>query len=478
MAWRTRRPNHKPTSRESDDERYIAEQRKLWEQKHREELPNDLPFVIRMANSWWNRVISSVYSGGLAAQTEQYTAHATRRDYLWNSVGQSAWGFLFPLISIVATQLSGADLAGMFTMAYTIATVLMWLGNYGVRTYQVSDLEEAHSFYDYLINRILTCVVMAAAAWLWCSVRHYTQPMLTICWGVFAFRIVDAAADVFEGRLQQMDKLYLAGISQALRCVAAFIPFTLVLLLFRSVPMASVALAIGGIASLVVVTIPLTLLETPRSRKMSFVELQEIFIDCFPLFSALFLYALIDCVPKLVMEGALSYDNQLYFNAMYFPTHSIIMAAGLIYRPQLVRLANIWAQPSQRPKFSRIVFLMLAVIAVISVIVGVFMYWVGIPLMNLMYGLNFTKYASLVMIMVVSGFFAACVEFLYQIITLLRAQGTVSKIYLVTFWLTIVISELLVRFSKLEGAVMASMISMGVLLIMLLMQYFSIRSQK
>ena len=41
------------------------------------------------------------------------------------------------------------------------------------------------------------------------------------------------------------------------------------------------------------------------------------------------------------MENSLSYDNQLYFNAMYFPTHSIIMMAGILYKPQLVRLANI-----------------------------------------------------------------------------------------------------------------------------------------
>lgn len=465
------------TVQEQAEARFVAERRREWERAHRGQLPVEQPLPLRIANAWWNRLIGAVYSGGLAAQTEQYAANSTKRDYIWNTVGQAAWGFLFPLISIVATQLSGADLAGMFTMAYTVATVMMWIGSYGVRTYQVSDLDEVHSFYDYLINRVITCAAMAAACWIYAKVRGYTEPMLTICMGVFVFRIIDAAADVFEGRLQQANKLYLAGISQGIRCVSAFVPFSAVLLVSRSVPAASVALAVGGVVSLVMVSIPLTLMETPRARKPSLIEIREIFIDCWPLFSALFLYALIDCVPKLVMEGALSYDNQLYFNAMYFPTHSIIMAAGIIYRPQLVRLANIWSNPETRKRFNLIVFAMLGVIVLISFVVGLFMVWAGIPLMNLMYGLDFDRYQGLVLVMVVSGGCAAAVEFLYQIVTLLRAQGSVTRIYLMCFVLSLLVSELMVRFSELSGAVMSSMVIMAVLLVMLLMQYFVIRSQ-
>ncbi len=36
----------------------------------------------------------------------------------------------------------------------------MILANYGVRTYQVSDVDEEHSFSDYQINRWITCAFM------------------------------------------------------------------------------------------------------------------------------------------------------------------------------------------------------------------------------------------------------------------------------------------------------------------------------
>ena len=53
---------------------------------------------------------------------------------------------VFPFLTIVVTQLSGAEQAGMFSMAFIIGTLLMIVGNYGVRTYQVSDIGESTSF--------------------------------------------------------------------------------------------------------------------------------------------------------------------------------------------------------------------------------------------------------------------------------------------------------------------------------------------
>ena len=346
-----------------------------------------------------------------------------------------------------------------------------------MRTYQVSDVDEGHSFYDYLICRVVTCLAMVVAGMVFCRVRGYVEPMLSISLGVFGFRVVDAMADVFEGRLQQCDKLYLAGISQTIRSVAGALFFSTGILVTRNIGFASVAMLVGGVASLVLVTVPLGFLETEPPRRATFVEVREIFRECLPLFSALFLYSLIDCVPKLVMENSLSYDNQLYFNAMYFPTHSIIMMAGILYKPQLVRLANIWAQPDQRRRFSLIVFAMIALIAGISVAVGAFILWLGIPIMNFMYGLDFEPYTALFLVMVGAGFLGAAIDFLYQIITVLRAQGAVTRIYAIAFALSILVSELLVNFAQLSGAVVASCVSMAVLFALLLTEYFAIRKR-
>ncbi len=56
-------------------------------------------------------------------------------------------------------------------------------------------------------------------------------------------------------------------------------------------------------ATFVVFTFPLAKLETPKSRRVN-VKRVNLLVQCFPLFVALFMYALIDNMPKFVMEGA------------------------------------------------------------------------------------------------------------------------------------------------------------------------------
>ena len=81
--------------------------------------------------------------------------------------------------------------------------------------------------------------------------------------GLTFYRAVDAMAEVYEGRLQQVDKLYLAGISLTIRSVVALVAFSLTLLITRDVGIASIAMAIGAAVTFALVTFPLALLETP-----------------------------------------------------------------------------------------------------------------------------------------------------------------------------------------------------------------------
>lgn len=438
--------------------------------------PDEKPGAVRtIIDHWWDRLIGAVYSGSLSDQTARYEAHNSTRDYVLNTIGMGVWGALFPILTMVASQLAGAEQAGMFSMAFVIANLLIFIGNYGVRTYQVSDIDETESFAAYEIQRTLSCILMLLVGWLYATLRGYGGEMLQICWGTFAFRAIDAFADVYEGRLQQMDKLYLAGISQAVRCVSGIVVFSVVLFVSRSIPAASIALAIVAGVSLVVVTIPLALFETPKSRKWEMGEIAEIFRECFPAFLAQFLFTLVESMPKFVMEGSLPYDNQLYFNAIYFPAQAILMIIGLVYKPQLVRLANIWSDPGRRKRFDLIIIAVLAVTAVFTVVDLLVMGWIGIPVMSFLYGLDFEPYRQAQYLMLVAGGMTAAIDFLYQIITVLRQQEKATGAYAISFVVVTAASLLLVNMMGFDGAVWAYLLVMVILLALMLVQYVRVR---
>ncbi|WP_346675068.1 lipopolysaccharide biosynthesis protein [Enorma phocaeensis] len=433
------------------------------------------PFLARVVNDWWTRLLQAVYKGSLSEQEAEYESHSASRDYVWNTLGTTIWGMSLPILSIVATQLAGTEQAGMFSMAFSTGMLLMYVANYGVRNFQVSDIDETHAFSSYQVNRWLSTICALVMGVLYCSIRDYQPLMATICAGVYLFKLVDGVADVYEGRLQQADKLYLAGISQTVRSGGVFLIFSIILLVTRSIALASIGMGIAAAASLVLVTLPLALLETEKSRRWKLEEVIDLFKQCFPLFCALFLFNLIETMPKFVMEGALAYENQLYFNALYFPSQSIQIIIGFIYKPQLLRLASIWSNPKKRRRFDLIILAVMAVIVVITVLMGMAMASVGIPLTSFMYGVDFERFRTLSYLMVVAGGVIAAIDFLYAIITVLRRQGAVMQLYLAGFAAVTVLSLILVNLLGLTGAVVSYLGAMTLLLILLVLEYIRIR---
>ena len=432
----------------------------------------------RAIQQWSQRLLGVVEDRSFHSRGEQYEANLTKRDYLWNTIGTSIWGFVFPVLTMIATQLSGAEQAGMFSMAFVVASLLMILANFGLRTYQISDIGEKHSFADYQVNRFITCLAMLIIGFLYCKIRGYDAYMSTMCAGLFLYRMADGFADVYEGRLQQMGKLYLGGISLALRSAIAFVVFTVLLFITRDLGIAAVGMGIVGVLCLLLISIPLAYLETPKSAPLDLSSVIALFAQCWPLFAAFFIYSLVDNMPKFVMEGQLAYDNQLYFNALYFPAQFILIAAQLIYKPMLVSLANTWQDASKRKKFNLIVLAVVAAIIAITAAMAAIMHFVGLWFMGLLYGIDFMQFETLSMIMLVAGGMTAGIDFLYQAATVLRRQRDCLIAYVIALVLSTFVPLLLIHFARLEGACVGYLIVMSVLFLLMLWTYLRIMFEK
>ena len=431
--------------------------------------------LARLINNWWNRLFQAVYQGSFNDQESEYLEHETTRDYVWNTIGQGVWGFTFPLLTIIATQLAGTSEAGMLSTAFVAATLLMIVSNFGVRNYQASDIYGNVSFASYQVHRWITSVLAFIAGLFYCMLRGYEPYMFTISIGVYLYKIVEGLADVYEGRLQQADKLYLAGVSMTVRSVFVIVLFTLALLFLRNLAAACVAMAVGAIASLLLVSIPLAYFETDKSAPFKINEVGTLFRQCFPLFFSLFMFNLIDSMPKFAIENMLTYDDQFYFNVLYFAAQGNTTLSAVVYKPQLLRLADIWSNPKRRKRFDLIVIAMFAVIAGIAVVTGVFLDWIGIDLMSFIYGVDMSEYSTLFYAMTVAGAFNSSIDFIYAVVTVLRHQGSITIPSIVAFICSCIIPTLLIYFMGLAGAVWGYLIVMGVLLALLIREYVRIR---
>ena len=308
--------------------------------------------LTRTISQWWNRLLGAAKDGSFSDQDEMYASHRTSTRLRLQHVRHCHMGHGFPVLTVVITQLTNAELAGMFSLAFITATLLMMIGNYGVRTYQVSDIDERHSFADYEVNRFITCALMMFVGVGYCMVRGYGGDMLTISIVVYFYRMIDASPMYTKVVCNSKTSSILrASHRPCAPCLSCYFSRSLCSLRAMWVLRASSwqwlrrwtltfsSLSLWGLS------------KRPKSPRCTFESVVVIFKQCFPLFLAVFLFNLIESMPKFVMEGVLPYDSQLYFNVQSFPAQGMALAIQLVYKPLLVRLTKEWADPSRRKRF-------------------------------------------------------------------------------------------------------------------------------
>ncbi|MEG0324012.1 MAG: lipopolysaccharide biosynthesis protein, partial [Raoultibacter sp.] len=84
-------------------------------------------------------------------------------------------------------------------------------------------------------------------------------------------------------------------------------------------------------------------------------------------------------------------------------------------------------------------------------------------------------FRELAFIMLAAGGVTAAIDFLYQVITVLRQQKSVTKLYLISFGFSLFIPILLVNFTGLPGIVIGYLIVMSILFVLLVWEYLRIR---
>ena len=119
--------------------------------------------------------------------------------------------------------------AGVFTIAFAIGNLMLAIGKYGVRQFQVSDVEERYSFTDYILSRVFTSILMIIASGIYVWVNYisglYNVQKCTVVILVCLAKVVDAVEDVFHGMFQQHLRLDVAGKILTIRMISYIVVY-------------------------------------------------------------------------------------------------------------------------------------------------------------------------------------------------------------------------------------------------------------
>lgn len=395
-----------------------------------------------------------------------------RDSYIWNMLGGLVNAFQSVFILMVLTRTLNIEMAGIFTIAWAIANLMITIGKYGVRNYQVTDLKEKYSFNDYLSHRVIVSFFMIVVTIVYVVYTAYANTynlnktiiILLMCY----LKLIDAVEDVFHGMYQQHNRLDIAGKCLTIRLILSTISLCLFSIIVKDLMISSVITCIlTTIIFIYLLRISYSPFELPQIH-LNYSQSFNLLKDCFPIFAGAFLSFYILNAPKYAIDALLSSELQAYYGFISMPVFVIGLLNNFIFQPILTTIAQSF-ETKNKKIFNKLVKKQIIIIVFLTIIVTVGAYIMGIPVLSILYNSNLTPYKLDLIILMIGGGILAYVGFLTTIITLMRRQNIILCGYVIMSLLALFVSKYIVRLFELRGASV-----LYLMLISLLAIFFSI----
>ncbi|MDE7157881.1 MAG: lipopolysaccharide biosynthesis protein [Lachnospiraceae bacterium] len=394
---------------------------------------------------------------------------ATQKEkYFWNMMGSFSNALSSMVLAIIVNRLTGAELGGIFAFAFSNAQLMMTIGAFEVRPLQSTDVDEKYSFTQYFSLRLITCTLMILIdlAYIWFSgytgVKAYTVFLVCI------YKMVEGFTDVFSGMFQQHDRIDLVGKSLTLRIFVCTAGFFLVLYATKNLVWASLALGLISAALIFIYDLRLWKYFDNVKIGVEFRQLLPLVWECLPLFISSFIMMYINNAPKYAINQMYPDEIQNIYNILFMPAFVINLFSLFVFRPMLVNLTKEWNERNLKPFVKTVKYILLLIIILTILAMGA-AYLLGIPILQIIYGVDISGYRTELVLIMVTGGISALSTFMYYVITVMRIQKYLLVGYLSAFVIALFLPGILVKKYIIAGAVYSCAASLIVLTMVFLL---------
>lgn len=373
---------------------------------------------------------------------------------IWNMIGGLVNAFQSVFLLAVMTRTIGVVDAGIFTIAFAIANLMLTVGKYGVRNYQVTDVNNRYSFNDYFSSRVISSIGMVVVSVVYVFVlgrqNNYdinkTLVILTMC----VLKLIDSIEDVYHGCYQQRGRLDVAGRCITIRLVITVIAYIVLLVLTKNLLFSSIISTVLSIVLFIAFT-KMTYSKIIDEQIKFTAGFKQVLKVCFPLFLASFLSFYVINAPKYAIDALLSQEEQAYYGFISMPVFVVGLLNGFIYQPQLTSIAKCYSERNLS-RFKSMIRRQMVIVIGITLVVIVGAYLLGIPVLSILYSADLSPYKMELCVLMLGGGFLGMSGFVMSVLTLMRLQREILIGYGITGILAFILSPIFVSKLGLLGA--------------------------
>lgn len=158
-------------------------------------------------------------------------------------------------LTIVAVRSGNYYVAGILGLSTTIANIFYIIASYGLRAYQISDVNKQYSDQCYVLSRVVTICVAFVSCVVYVLYLGYDSSTILAVLLYMVYKCFEAASDVLYGVFQINDRYDYVCISMGIKGVLSLIVFTAPLVMGQ--PLELSLLAMVAVAALTFFTFDL-----------------------------------------------------------------------------------------------------------------------------------------------------------------------------------------------------------------------------
>lgn len=402
------------------------------------------------------------------------TNNIERSTYIWNAVSATMLAMQSPVILAVMTRTNGTIDAGIFSIAIAVANLMMYVGQYGLRRFQASDVKEQFKFEEYHGMRVLTCLMLVIAALGYCIVgktfKGYSSLKAYAIFMICMLKMIQAYSDVFHGNMQQKGRFDVAAKATAIRYIAEIVIFCGMLIATHDM-LLSATVCVGMSIVLMMLLSMNAGSHYCEDMKPAFnaAAIKGLLIEGFPLFVSMFLNTYVGNAPKYAIDNYLNDEIQGVFGYLFMPAFVVQIVAQFIFNPVITSYAHLWSHHTEKAflEFSRRIYKMCITVLVLTVLGLIVAATIGIPVLSAVFGVDLSEYRQELCIIMLGGGMLAYATYFSTVIAIIRVQKSLIACYGVVSAMSLLLSGLFVKPYGIYGACWLYVLLMGVLALLL-----------
>ena len=383
------------------------------------------------------------------------------KNFIWNTLGTGFNAFNSLFFMIIVTRINGVDEAGIFTLAFSTATILYSIGIYAGRIYQVTELNKEISDKDFIASRIITSILMIVLILGFCLIRGYDIEKLIIFLLLTIYKVLEAFSDVIYGILQKHENLDIVGKSLFIKSLLSICAFFILNIITKNMILSTITMIVICIIIIIIYDLQKAYSYIDFNIKVKIKNVWNIFKKGFFVFAISFLGMYVLNAPKYAIDTYLTSEIQTIFGIIVMPATVIGLVAQFLIYPYLNQIVTLYKNKdiiSLKKVLLKIILFIIA-FGVVATLLG---YFIGTQILGFIYGIDLSAYKIGLAIIIISATLYTIGTICSSILTTIRETFSQFIIYVIVSIFAFGLSNIFTKTLQINGAIIAYFLIMAI----------------